>query len=319
MYGRYTSLHVTLAVLGIVLTPLMPNPSLADEGGGSLYLPGSFGSLAAVPGAPGWSLASVYYHGTGAFKISTVGYSSEKSDTGYAALTYTFDQSVLGGQLGLSMTGALGRTQASLTGFAEDLRYGFNDLLPAATLRWNAGVHNYMVYGQGEIPVGTYNPLRLANFGIGHGGIDGGAGYTYFDKETGYEFSTVGGLTYNLRNTHTQYQNGIDAHIDWGASKFLSEQVHIGLVGYYYQQLTPDKGQLPILGEFKSRVVAVGPQIGYFFPIGDAQGYVNLKGYQEFAARNRPAGLNVWLSLVISPKAPEAAPAPRLGRPPLGH
>jgi hypothetical protein len=69
-----------------------------------------------------------------------------------------------------------------------------------------------------------------------------------------------------LKNTWTEYQNGIDSHIDWGASKFLTKELHIGLVGYYYQQLTADRGQLPFLGDFKSRVVAVGPQIGYFFP-----------------------------------------------------
>ena len=55
MYGRYTSLRVAATMLGVVLTAVISNPSLADEGGGSLYLPGSFGSLAAVPGAPGWS------------------------------------------------------------------------------------------------------------------------------------------------------------------------------------------------------------------------------------------------------------------------
>jgi hypothetical protein len=124
-----------------------------------------------------------------------------------------------------------------------------------------------MVYAATEITVGTYDPLHLANFGLGHGGIDSGAGYTYFDAKTGYEFSTVAGLTYNFENKHTDYQNGIDAHIDWGASKFLTKDFHIGLVGYYYQQLTADRSQLPIVGDFKSRVAAVGSQIGYLFPI----------------------------------------------------
>ena len=40
-------------------------------------------------------------------------------------------------------------------------------------------------------------------------------------EKAGYEFSAVAGMTYNLRNTTTDYQNGIDAHIDWGASRFL--------------------------------------------------------------------------------------------------
>ena len=34
----------------------------ADEGGVSLWLPGFFGSLAAAPQQPGWSLTSIYYH-----------------------------------------------------------------------------------------------------------------------------------------------------------------------------------------------------------------------------------------------------------------
>jgi hypothetical protein len=81
-----------------------------------------------------------------------------------------------------------------------------------------------MIYMTGDIPVGTYDSDRLANFGIGHGAIDGGAGYTYFDPQTGHEFSTVTGLTGNFDNTSTNYTNGIDWHVDWGASHFLSQQ-----------------------------------------------------------------------------------------------
>ena len=33
------------------------------------------------------------------------------------------------------------------------------------------------------------------------------------------------------------------------------------------------------------------------------QGYLNLKGYYEFAAENRPSGWNAWVTLAISPAA----------------
>ena len=36
--------------------------ALADEGGVSFWIPGLFGSLAATPQQPGWSLANIYYH-----------------------------------------------------------------------------------------------------------------------------------------------------------------------------------------------------------------------------------------------------------------
>ena len=51
---------------------------------------------------------------------------------------------------------------------------------------------------------------------------------------------------------------------------------------------------------------AVGPQIGYLFPVGRMEGYINLKGYQKFASENRPPGWIAWLTLSIAPKTPEA-------------
>jgi hypothetical protein len=52
------------------------------------------------------------------------------------------------------------------------------DLYPMMSLKWNNGVNNYMTYVTGDIPVGDYDPTRLANLGIGHGAIDSGGGYT---------------------------------------------------------------------------------------------------------------------------------------------
>jgi hypothetical protein len=46
----------------VALATLSPVPTHADEGGISFWLPGLYGSLAAVPGEPGWSFATVYVH-----------------------------------------------------------------------------------------------------------------------------------------------------------------------------------------------------------------------------------------------------------------
>ncbi len=78
-------------------------------------------------------------------------------------------------------------------------------------------------------------------------------------------------------------------HFDWGASQFLSKQVMVGLVGYVYKELGCDSGSGDRVGCFQSQVVGVGPQIGFLFPVGDMQGYLNFKAYGEFAAENRPA------------------------------
>ena len=321
---RDAALALVLAVTG-----LAAQPALADEGGISFWLPGNFGSLAATPGTPGWSWATVYYHtdvSSGAGQQFPRGGRvdvgiSGKGDLAFFGPTYIFAAPVLGAQFSVSVLGVGGRNEASaalsLTGplgntigvnRTQDL-VAFGDIIPQVALKWNMGVNNLMVYGMGDIPIGAYDPVRLANLGIGHGAIDFGGGYTYFNPQAGNEFSWVAGLTYNFKNTDTQYQNGMDFHLDWGASHFLSKQVQVGLVGYYLQQVTDDFGAPASLGGFRSRVAGVGPQVGFIFPVGGMQGYLNLKGYWEFAAQNRPEGWNTWVTFAISPAAPAPEPA----------
>lgn len=94
------------------------------------------------------------------------------------------------------------------------------------------------------------------------------------------------------------------------ASQFLTKQWQVGLVGYWYDQLSCDSGSGDRVGCFQSRVGGIGPQIGYGFSISkEWQGYFNLKGYREFAAQNRPDGWNAWLTFAISPAAPGKAQA----------
>ena len=78
-------------------------------------------------------------------------------------------------------------------------------------------------------------------------------------------------------------------------------------------QLSCDSGTGDRVGCFESQVFGIGPQIGYIIPISnDYQGYINLKGYKEFAAENRPDGWNLWLTFAISPAAKQAAAKPAM-------
>jgi hypothetical protein len=102
-------------------------------------------------------------------------------------------------------------------------------------------------------------------------------------------------------------------HLDWGASQFLSKQWQVGLVGYLYNQISCDSGAGNRVGCFESRVAGIGPQIAYIFPLSERyQGYLNLKGYKEFASENRPDGWNLWLTFAISPSEQKAAATSRL-------
>jgi hypothetical protein len=113
-----------------------------------------------------------------------------------------------------------------------------------------------------DIPVGAYESTRLANIGVGHSAVDGGAGYTYLDQKAGHEISGVLGFTYNSTNPSTLYKNGVDMHFDWGASQFVTKQLQIGVVGYLYDEIGCDSGSGDRVGCFQSRVVGVGPQLG---------------------------------------------------------
>ena len=322
--------------------------ALADEGGISFWVPGLFGSLAAVPQQPGWALATIYYHtsvsagadiaGAREFTLNRVPANgtvnanlnlniNATGDLGLVIPSYVFATPVLGGQASVSLLGVYGVAHTNLAGtlsgvittpgasfpfarsdFISDTTWGFGDLIPLFELRWNAGVHNYMTYFTGDIPVGAYQSTRLSNIGLGHGAIDAGGAYTYFNPQTGHELSGALGFTYNFLNTATQYQSGVDLHFDWGASQFLSKQVMVGLVGYVYKEIGCDSGSGDHVGCFQSQVFGAGPQVGFIFPVGDMQGYLNLKGYAEFDASDRPKGWNTWLTFSISPPAPAPPP-----------
>jgi hypothetical protein len=304
----------------------MQGPALADEGGVSFWVPGFFGSLAAVPPQPGWSLATMYYHtSTDAGRNlqfprggAIVAGLEAEADLGFVSPSYTFETPVLwGGRATLAVLGAYGRLDASVeatligprgravTLSRSDDHTGFGDAIVLGKLNWNAGAHNYILYTGLNVPNGAFE-RRLANLSIGHWAIDNGFGYTYFDVKSGWEFSAVLGATHNWENEDLDYRNGLDLHLDWAASKFIDKKWQVGVVGYAYQQFTGDSGSGAVLGGFESRVFGVGPQVGYMFSLGkDHQAFLNLKGYWEFEADHRPEGWNTWLTLSISPAVKE--------------
>src|SRR5262245_56845102 len=103
---------------------LFSQAARADEGGVSFWIPGFFGSLAAAPMQPGWSLTSFYYHtsvSAGAdvaaareFQLGRIPVNitasvdaslQARADLGLLLPTYTFATPAFGGQL---TVGAIG-------------------------------------------------------------------------------------------------------------------------------------------------------------------------------------------------------------------
>ncbi len=300
----------------LILGAMAPQAN-ANEGVLDFWRPGQLGSMAAVAGAPGWTLPVIYLHMAAGAKDSRGILLSGQLDTdlrGRADLvfvvpTYTFERPLWGGRpsIALGMGGGRSRTSADATltmpggmtfsGAERHAMTGLTDIYPAANIKWNNGAHNYMAYASGVVPVGAYRQSRLANTGSNRWAVDAGGGYTYWKNRI--EFSIVGGLNYKGRNPDTDYRNGAEAHIDWASSYFLLPNVHAGLVGYFYRQLKGDSGSGALLGNAKSRVNGIGPQAGMFFKAGGRMYYVNAKAYNEWGARNRAESWNFWLTLVM--------------------
>jgi hypothetical protein len=297
----------------------------ADEGGVPFWFSGQYASMAAAAPTPGWTvtLLPYYYDGSAdrseTFPRGNTLVTDVDSHLGLVntQIAYAWDTKVLGGvpMIGLSWGAGNNGTSANLLATLpsadlevtrSDSASGGTDLYPIATLSWSEGNDNWMAYVTGDIPTGAYNSQRLSNIGIGHGVIDAGGGYTYLNGKSGLEFSAVAGLTYNFKNQDTDYRNGLDAHLDWGLSQFLSESWEVGVAGYVYYQLTDDSyptqgiiGGLrkQTLGGFKSRVAAAGPEVGYVFKMGKQSGYLNLRGYWEFWAQNRVEGYALFATV----------------------
>src|SRR5215831_18528544 len=109
------SIQRSCAVAAVVasLAMALPAPSRADEGGISFWVPGLFGSLAALPGVPGWAFTAIYYHASvdagadanfprgGRIDVGIKG----QADLGLFGPTYIFATPVLGGQFAVSLFG----------------------------------------------------------------------------------------------------------------------------------------------------------------------------------------------------------------------
>lgn len=267
-------------ILGLAFGLVTSLPAGADEGGVSYWLP-----ITAGP--------------------------DSRADPLFPFPGYTFETPAAGARTSLAVGAALAHTQASvqasltgprgntIAGAGTGRLTGVSNVYALGTLKWNRGMHNTIAYAMSALPAGSYRVGRLANFGLNHWLLDLGGGYTYLDPNKGQEVSAVAGFTYNFKNDDTDYKNGVNSHLDWAASQFVSKQTHLGVAGYFYYQLTGDSGAGARSGDRKSRVTGLGPQVGHFFKVDGRTWYVNVKGYYEFDAKNRPEGWNLWVTLAI--------------------
>ena len=59
--------------------------------------------------------------------------------------------------------------------------------------------------------------------------------------------------------------SGTDMHLEFAGKQHLPSHWSLGVVGYWYEQITGDDNNPAILGDFKGRAIALGPEASYQF------------------------------------------------------
>ncbi|MGH6643922.1 MAG: phenol degradation protein meta, partial [Bradyrhizobium sp.] len=137
---------------------LCATAALADESGTSFWLPGQYGSFAAIAPTPGFSLPTITYYYSGSAGAGQPIQHGGRLELGlegrfvgqFFVPSYAPDTTILGGRPNFSLAFLPADTSVSasaqlgpFSAAQSESRGGFSDLYPTAQLFWNSGVHNW--------------------------------------------------------------------------------------------------------------------------------------------------------------------------------
>jgi len=276
----------------------------AAESGVSFYVPGLYGDTGvAIPPSPGAYLlaTSIYYPAkaphpllpgevdkrleTETFAQLLRGFWVPKSTFFGAQMLMGFRISALDVNVEADIETPFGLVQLN----GNNKGYGDLSLLPLS-LYWQQGNFYINLYEVISIPTSKFDQTRLANISLNHWVFDTVLAMTWLDPKIGIEISTTSGIIYNTDNPDTNYQTGLEFHMDVMLNWHYSSSLSVGVHGSIYQQLTGDKSADPFLGAFKGQSYSIGPAIIWNKNIGRQKYYLSAKWLNEFNAKNRVEG-----------------------------
>lgn len=266
------------SIISIVASTAILNSSMAAEGGGSHYLQGTYGDFGMALSTP----AGFYVRNDIISMKGEVGAVSRghfvvddiKQNVWVNALKllYVHDEELWGGHLGaivglpyvldVAVSGAVlspfsYATDGSNSGLSDPYLYGF--------INWKLDEFSYFSTGLTFFSdFGSYDANKVINLGRNHWSIDPVVAYTYLNTQNGREFSVTAGIMFNEENEATDYKTGAELHIDFMLAQHFPNGMALGLTGYYYDQLSDDKGEvipnIPLASNgFKSSGYGLGP------------------------------------------------------------
>jgi hypothetical protein len=297
-----------LALAAVACLAAFAQGLFAAESGSGAYLLGIKGQGAGITPPPGLFFSNQIYSYSGSvggsipFEGGGVGVGVKGQPTvDIASILWVTNTSVLGGNLGFTATVPVGQVNinAQVAGLsARDDVFTFGDPSFGAFVGHHSGKVHSQFGATLFLPIGDYQDGDLANLAKHRAAADVFSAVTWFDPESGVDFSNTVGITFNARNTATDYTTGTEFHWEGSLTKKITPQFSAGVVGYYYKQLTADSGPgTAVLGDFKGEVSALGLTAGYDFMAGNTPVSTRVRYYHEFSAKSRLEGDAVFVSV----------------------
>ncbi|QJI28506.1 hypothetical protein HKK55_07170 [Pseudomonas sp. ADAK18] len=298
----------------LALLTLISLPALATEGGVDNIGPGTDGFYILpldVNNLPDHMFAfNLYYNHYEARKlnISSLGGKVSgvdiQSDAVIPRLDYLSPVRVLGGRLGAYIAQPWIKQQVSMFGMS-DQRESMGDTTLAPIILWDMGKNLTLATAlEITLPTGEYDATRLANTSNNFYTYKPLVSATWMPNER-TELSIKTTYSFNKENPDTHYRSGQIFHFDYSASYKVTDNLSLGVNGYYLKQTTDDKQYgrtvVNIYGEdvddgVKGQVFAIGPAV-YFTFLKYASAEV--RWAKEFDVKNRPEGDMLWAKLTI--------------------
>jgi hypothetical protein len=269
------------------------------------YVPGAEGIKAASLPPPGWYVRDYNYFyssdqindASGKMKTFIPGQSTSFDASTYANIPrviWITDTKLLGGFLGVDALIPLVNQQVTLksgsTELFNDKIFGVGDLFAEGTLSWHlpqfdfaGGLGLWMPTGDSPTQPG---PSVRPGLGFWTPMLTAGATW-YIDTNRTWAVSALNRYEINSQQRYTHISPGQAYTLEWGISKTLEKVIDVGVVGYYQQQVTSDRGVNRGTGE-RDRAAAIGPEITLAFP--PVMFFVSLRYEYEFLAESRAQG-----------------------------
>jgi len=163
------------------------------------------------------------------------------------------------------------------------------------------------------IPIGSQEDDNLANVKTNYWTIEPLWAFTFFitkrwdiSSKIMYSINTKQHDCPTVYGVNVDRTPGQEFHLDYTTSYGITENLRIGITGYYYKQTTDDdyeiKANMPSLLKkilekdetYKGQVFAIGPGVWYH----SKNLFLSIRAQFEMSVKNRPEGKNMWAVMI---------------------